>query len=158
VELVEIPSDEEIHDNMVAYWVPDQAVAAGKPLSFAYLLSTFAANPHWPPGGRAVALRSGNPAVGDNKARFGPGARRMLVEFAGGELDGLNGTQPVKAELTAENGQIDALTVQKVAESGVWRVAFVVTPKAKKPLVDLRCFLTLYGEVLSETWVYQWNP
>jgi len=158
VELVEIPSDEEIHDNMVAYWVPDQAVAAGKPLSFAYLLSTFSANPHWPPGGRAIALRSGNPAVGDNKGRFGAGARRMLVEFAGGELDGLNGTQPVKAELSAENGQIDALTVQKVPESGVWRVAFVVAPKQKKPLVDLRCFLTLYGEVLSETWVYQWNP
>ena len=158
VELVEIPSDEEIHDNMVAYWVPDQAVGAGKPLSFAYLLSTFSANPHWPPGGRAIALRSGNPAVGDNKGRFGAGARRMLVEFAGGELDGLNGTQPVKAELSAENGQIDALTVQKVPESGVWRVAFVVTPKQKKPLVDLRCFLTLYGEVLSETWVYQWNP
>src|SRR6516165_3492998 len=146
VELVEIPSDEEIHDNMVAYWVPDQAVGAGKPLSFAYLLSTFSANPHWPPGGRAIALRSGNPAVGDNKGRFGAGARRMLVEFAGGELDGLNGTQPVKAELGAENGQIDALTVQRVAPGGPWRVAFVVTPRPKKPVVDLHCFLTLYGE------------
>jgi glucan biosynthesis protein len=24
--------------------------------------------------------------------------------------------------------------------------------------VDLRCYLTLYGEVLTETWVYQWSP
>ena len=158
VELVEIPSDEEIHDNMVAYWVPEQAVAAGKPLSFGYLLSTFAENPRWPPGGRAVALRSGNPAVGDNKGRYGAGARRMVVEFAGGELEGLDGTQPVKAELSADNGQIDALTVQRVRESGVWRVAFVVTPKPKKPVVDMRCFLTLYGEVLTETWVNQWSP
>jgi periplasmic glucans biosynthesis protein len=158
VELVEIPSDEEIHDNMVAYWVPDQAVNAGKPLSFAYLLSTFSENPRWPPGGRVVALRSGNPAVGDNKGRFGPGARRMLVEFGGGELEGLDGTQPVKAELSADNGQIDALTVQRVPESGAWRIAFVVTPRPKKPVVDLRCYLTLYGEVLTETWVYQWSP
>ncbi|HEY6823026.1 MAG TPA: glucan biosynthesis protein G [Steroidobacteraceae bacterium] len=158
VELVEIPSDEEIHDNMVAYWVPDQAVAAGKPLSFAYLLSAFADNPRWPPGGRVVAVRSGNPAVGDNKGRFGPGARRMLVEFAGGELDGLDGSQPVKAELSADNGQIDALTVQHVPQSGSWRIAFVVTPRPKKPVVDLRCYLTLYGEVLTETWVYQWSP
>jgi periplasmic glucans biosynthesis protein len=158
VELVEIPSDEEIHDNMVAYWVPEQPVNGGKPLSFAYLLSAFAENPRWPPGGRVVAIRSGNPAVGDNKGHFGPGARRILFEFAGGELDGLDGTQPVKAELTAENGQIDALTVQRVPESRVWRVALVVTPRAKKPVVDLRGYLTLYGEVLTETMVYQWSP
>ena len=158
VELVEIPSDEEIHDNMVAYWVPDQPVNGGKPLSFAYLLSAFAENPSWPPGGRVVAIRSGNPAVGDNRGHFGPGARRLLFEFAGGELDGLDGPQPVKAELTAENGQIDALTVQRVPQSRVWRVALVVTPRAKKPVVDLRGYLTLYGEVLTETMVYQWSP
>jgi len=157
VELVEIPSDEEIHDNMVAYWVPDGPVNGGKPLSFAYLLSAFAENPSWPPGGRVVAIRSGNPAVGDNRGHFGPGARRLLFEFAGGELDGLDGSQPVKAELSAENGQIDALTVQRVPESRVWRVAFVVTPR-KKPVVDLRGYLTLYGEVLTETMVYQWSP
>jgi periplasmic glucans biosynthesis protein len=158
VELVEIPSDEEIHDNMVAYWVPEQAVSAAKPLSFAYLLSAYAENPRWPPGGRVIATRSGNPAVGDNKGRFGPGARRMLVEFAGGELEGLDGSQPVKAELSADNGQIEALTVQRVPQSGSWRIAFVVTPRQKKPVVDLRCYLTLYGEVLTETWVYQWTP
>jgi glucans biosynthesis protein len=158
VELVEIPSDEEIHDNMVAYWVPDQAVAAGKPLSFAYLLSAFAEYPRSPPGGRVIATRSGNPAVGDNKGRFGPGARRMLVEFAGGELEGLDGNQPVKAELSADNGQIEGLTVQRVPQSGSWRIAFVVTPRPKKPVVDMRCYLTLYGEVLTETWVYQWAP
>ena len=158
VELVEIPSDEEIHDNMVAYWVPEQPVNGGKPLSFAYLLSAFAENPSCPPGGRVVAIRSGNPAVGDNKGRFGPGARRMLIEYAGGELDGLDASQPVKAELSAENGQIDALTVQRVPQSHVWRVAFVITPRQKKPVVDLRGYLTLYGEVLTETMVLQWSP
>jgi glucan biosynthesis protein len=33
----------------------------------------------------------------------------------------------------------------------------VVTPKMKKP-VDLHGYLTLYGEVLTESWVYQWTP
>jgi glucans biosynthesis protein len=158
IELVEIPSDEEIHDNMVAYWVPAQSPAAGKPVSFSYLLSAFGESPRWPPGGRVVATRAGNPAVGDNKDRFAGGARRMLVDFAGGELDGLDGSQPVKAELTSGNAQIQALTVQRVAQSGAWRVAFVVTPKQPKRPVDLQAYLTLYGEVLSETWVYQWSP
>ena len=156
VELVEIPSDEEIHDNIVAYWVPAQAAAAGKPLSFAYLLSAHAQSPRWPPGGRVVATRSGKPAMGDNNGHFAPGARRMLVDFAGGDLDGLESAQPVKADVSAENGQIEAVTVQRLA-SGLWRAAFVVTPKLRKP-VDLRCYLTLYGEGLTETWVYQWTP
>jgi glucans biosynthesis protein len=157
VELVEIPSDEEIHDNIVAYWVPAQPVAAGKSLSFSYLLSAFASEPEWPPGGRAIATRSGPPSMGDNKGHFGPGARRMLIDFAGGQLDGLMAAQPVRAEASADNGQIEALTVQRVPQTGAWRAAFVVTPKAKKP-VDLKVYLTLYGEVLTETWVSQWTP
>ena len=156
VELVEIPSDEEIHDNIVAYWVPHQPVAAGKPLSFSYLLSAFSSEPRWPPGGRVIATRTGNPAMGDNKGHYGPGARRILVDFAGGELDGLEAAQPLKAEMFADNSQIESLTVQRTP-TGAWRAAFVATPKAKKP-VELHCYLTLYGEVLTETWVYQWTP
>jgi glucans biosynthesis protein len=157
VELVEIPSDEEIHDNIVAYWVPQHPVAAGKPLSFAYLVSAYGQEPPGPPGGRVIATRSGNPAVGDNKGHFGAGARRIVIDFAGGELDGLEAAQPVKAVATAENAQIEALTVQRLAPTGAWRAAFVVTPKAKKP-VDMHCYLTLYDEVLTETWVNQWTP
>jgi len=156
VELVEIPSDEEIHDNIVAYWVPQQAVSAHKPLSFAYLLSAFSTHPEWPPGGRVIATRSGNPAMGDNKGHYGSGARRVIIDFAGGELDGLDAAQPLKAETFADNSQIESLTVQRMP-TGAWRVAFVATPKAKKP-VELHCWLTLYGEVLTETWVYQWTP
>jgi glucans biosynthesis protein len=158
VELVEIPSDEEIHDNMVAYWVPQQPVNSRKPLSFAYVLYAFSQNPLWPPGGKVVATRNGNPAMGDNKGHFGPGARRMLLDFAGGELDGLDPAQPVKAELSADNGQVEAVTVQRIAQTGAWRVAFVVTPKVAKKPVDVHCYLTLYGESLSETWIYQWTP
>jgi glucans biosynthesis protein len=157
VELVEIPSDEEIHDNMVAYWVPHQAAGAGKPLSFTYLVSAYGPERIGPSGGRVLATRTGNPSVGDNKGHFGPAARRMLIDFAGGELDGLDAAQPVKAEVSAENGQIEALTVQRLAPTGAWRVAFVATPKAKKPM-DMRCYLTLYGAVLTETWIYQWTP
>jgi periplasmic glucans biosynthesis protein len=156
VELVEIPSDEEIHDNIVAYWVPAVSVAPGKPLTFTYLLSAFGESSRWPPGGRVVATRSGSPVMGDNRGHFAPGARRMLIDFAGGDLDGLRAEQPVKAQLSADNGVVQALTVERLPATGAWRVTFVVAPKARRP-VDLRCFLTLYGEVLTETWVYQWT-
>jgi periplasmic glucans biosynthesis protein len=156
VELVEIPSDEEIHDNIVAYWLPAQLPAVGKPLAFAYLLSAFSQSSQWPPGARVVATRSSAPSMGDNRGHFGPGARRMLIDFAGGDLDGLDASQPVHAQVTADGAQVDALTVQRVPETGVWRVTFVITPKQRKP-IDLHCFLQLYGEVLTETWANQWT-
>jgi periplasmic glucans biosynthesis protein len=156
VEVVEIPSDEEIHDNIVAYWVSDQAVAAGKAISYSYLLSAFSDVPQWPPGGRVIDTRSGNPAMGDNKGHFPAGARRFVVDFAGGDLDGLEAAQPIRAEVSADNGHIETVSVQQLP-THAWRVAMVITPRAKKP-VDLHCYLTLYGEVLSETWVYEWAP
>jgi periplasmic glucans biosynthesis protein len=156
VELVEIPSDEEIHDNIVAYWVPGSAVEARRPLSFAYLLSAYLRQPDWPPGGRAISTRTGNPAS-DNSGHFPPDARRIVVEFAGGDLDGLAGAQPVKAEVRANNAVVGAPTVRRLPDTGSWQVELLVSPKAKKP-VDLQCFLSLYGEVLTETWVYQWSP
>ena len=156
VELVEIPSDEEIHDNVVTYWVPSEAAPVGKPVSYHYLLSAYLDSSEWPPGGHVIATRSGNPPTGEGRPRYPAGARRIVVEFAGGDLDSLGAAQPVKAEVTADSGHVESLAVQRT-ESGTWRATIVVTPRAKKA-VDLHCFLTLYGEVLTETWVYQWTP
>ena len=50
----------------------------------------------------------------------------MLIDFAGGDLDALAATQPVKAELSAHNGDVDNVTVQRLAENGIWRVSFRV--------------------------------
>ncbi len=151
VELVEIPNNEEIHDNIVSYWVPEARLQPHKPFSFSYLLSAYAQTALWPPGGRAVATRSA-PARGrsDN-------ARRLLVDFSGGDLLTLADSQPVKAEIGVRNGDVDEVNVQRLAENGVWRVSFRLQPRGNQP-VDLRCYLTLYGEALTETWTYLWTP
>ena len=83
--------------------------------------------------------------------------RRVLVDFAGGDLDGLNAAQPVKAEVKANGGEVDAVTVEQLPGTATWRVAFRLTPKGDGP-VDMRCYLTLYGEALTETWSYLWSP
>ncbi|HEY6453158.1 MAG TPA: glucan biosynthesis protein G [Steroidobacteraceae bacterium] len=152
VELVEIPTDEEIHDNIVSYWVPATHLVPHKPFTFTYLLSAYASSPLWPPGGRAVALRTG--AV---RGHAPENSRRVLIDFTGGDLDTLGPTQPVKAVLSAQNGDIDSVTVQRLSENGIWRVAFRLTPKGNQA-TDLRCYLTLYGEALTETWTYLWTP
>lgn len=152
VELVEIPTDEEIHDNIVSYWVASARLQPHKPFTFSYLLSAYLQSPLWPPGGRAIAIRSA--------AQRGHGpdnARRVLVDFSGGDLDALAESQPVKATISAHNGEIDDVNVQRLAENGVWRVSFRLVPKNSQA-VDIRGYLTLYGEALTETWTYQWTP
>ncbi len=155
VELVEIPTDEEIHDNIVAYWVPSQPVEGGTPLKFKYLLSAYLRSPTWPPGGRVIATRTGDFSLSGTGDKTADGARRVMIDYAGGDLDGLEASQPVKATISANGGRVDRVSVQRLPESGAWRVDFRVLPASPKQGVDLRCYLTLYGEALTETWIYQ---
>jgi periplasmic glucans biosynthesis protein len=151
VELVELPTREEIHDNIVTYWVPAAKAEPGKPVAYSYVMSAYLHSSRWPPGGKVIATRIGTAAVGgyDEKSN----QRRVLVDFAGGDLDVLNGSQPVRAEVKANGGDIDTVTVEQLPGTGTWRVAFRLTPKGDGR-VDMRCYLTLYGEALTETWSY----
>ena len=152
VELVEIPSDEEIHDNVVAYWVPDAPVEPQKPMTFTYLLSAYTGTTQWPPGGKVIATHFSRIVNGTTVV---PGVRRVMVDFAGGDLDTLAGAQPLQAAASATGGEIDDIKVERLAANGVWRVSMRMKTNGDKP-VDLRCYLTLYGEALSETWTYLW--
>jgi periplasmic glucans biosynthesis protein len=154
VELVEIPSDEEIHDNVVAFWVPDAPVQPQKPMTFSYLLSAYTGTTQWPPGGKVIATHFARVVSG---ATVVPGVRRVIVDFAGGDLDTLAGAQPVQAAASATGGDIDDIRVERLGANGVWRVSMRMKPNGEKP-VDLRCYLTLYGEALTETWTYLWAP
>jgi glucans biosynthesis protein len=152
VELVEIPNDEDIHDNIVSYWIPAMHLQPHKPFTYSYLLSAYTALPQLSPGGRAIATRSWATHV-----RGSDTSRRMLVDFYGGDLDTLEASQPLRPECSAHNGDIDNVSIQRLAENGVWRVSFRVLPKNSQAM-DLRCYLTLYGEALTETWTYLWVP
>jgi glucans biosynthesis protein len=98
----------------------------------------------------------GNANVGSAGNRAPQGMRRVLIDFAGGDLDGLNERQPVRAEISASTGEVSDATVER-QPNGLWRAAFRLNPSGHRP-VDMRCYLTLYGEVLTETWTYLWNP
>jgi periplasmic glucans biosynthesis protein len=156
VELVEIPTDEEIHDNIVAYWVPDEPVQPKKPIPFSYVLYAYNRSFIWPPGGRVIGTRSGGILAGTN-GQAPAGERRMIVDFAGGDLDDLFAAQPVQAQITSNGGEVEDVTVQRLPQSATWRVSFKLKPTGDRP-VDLRCYLTLYGEALTETWTYLWKP
>jgi len=67
--------------------------------------------------------------------------RRVLIDFAGGDLDSLNGAQPVRAEVKANGADVDSYSG---AASGPRHLArgFRMTPKGNDP-GDMRCSLNL---------------
>ncbi len=89
VRLVEIPTDDEIHDNIVAYWVPEVPPKAGEELAYAYRLHWLADEPFPPQLGRVFATAIGR---GGQPGRARPtGVYKFMVDFAGGPIPDLLG-------------------------------------------------------------------
>ena len=54
----------------------------------------------WPPGAKARGTRITAATAGEQRDLSRSDARRVIIDFAGGDLDGLDATQPLKALLT----------------------------------------------------------
>lgn len=103
VQLVELPTDDEIHDNIAAMWVPAEPAAAGRTFDFKYRLQWSADEPFTSSLARCVATRLGNGGVpGLSRPK---GVRKFMVEFLGAPLAKLPfGVKP-EAVLWASRGE-----------------------------------------------------
>ncbi len=157
VQLIEIPTDDEIHDNIVAAWVPAEAAKAGQSYAFNYRLFWQADEPNPPPLARTTALRIGR---GGEPGKPRPdGVRKFIVEFGGGDLDKLpTGTLP-EAVLTVSRGETSQIFTEAIPNDipGHWRAQFDLTVADKTP-VEIRLYLRLGDKALSETLLYQFHP
>jgi glucans biosynthesis protein len=150
VELVEIPSDREANDNIVAYWRPDGKLPPGAPYRFLYRM-------RWlddiiPPRELlwVAASRSG---LGVDR-----GKRIFAIDFRKGP-DG--GTLPDddnwKITSTASKGALAHTTYYMVPSENTLRVSFEFDPGPEK-LSELRVVVVRDGKVVSQTWLYRWTP
>ncbi len=157
VQLVEIPTDDEIHDNIVAMWVPGEPAAAGKAFNLRYRMHWTADEPYPTPLARCVATRLGN---GGQAGTARPkGVRKFVLEFKGEPLTRLaKGEIPVPV-LSASRGEFSNLLTEAVPNDvpGHWRTEFDLTAQGLEP-VEMRCYLRNRDEILSETWLYQYHP
>jgi glucans biosynthesis protein len=157
VHLVELPTDDEIHDNVVAAWVPAEPARAGASYEFRYRLHWVADEPYPPALARCVATRLGN---GGQAGTARPkGMRKFIVEFKGEPLAGLpKGVLP-EPVLWASRGAFSNVRAEAVPNDvpGHWRAEFDLAAAGTEP-VELRCYLRSRDEVLSETWLYQYHP
>ena len=158
VQLVEIPTDDEIHDNVVAMWVPAEPATAGKSYDIHYKLYWAASEP-FPSGlARCVATRLGR--GGQPGLPRPAGVRKFMVEFLGGPLEKLPfGVKP-QMDLWSSRGHFTDYQYTEAVPDGVsghWRAQFDLVVDGSDP-VEMRCFLKNGDERLSETWAFQYHP
>ena len=157
VQLVENPTDDEIHDNIVAMWVPAEPATAGKSFDFSYRTTWGADEPNPTALARTVATRLGNGgAPGTARPR---GVRKFLIEFLGGPLASLPVGVLPEPVLSASRGSFSYIRTEPVPDDvpGHWRLQFDLAAEGREP-VELRCFLRGPTGVMSETWLYQYHP
>jgi periplasmic glucans biosynthesis protein len=156
VQLVELHTDDETMDNIVAMWVPKQPAKAGSSLQLRYRLTWSAGEPLETAFARCIATRVGRGGEpGHNRPK---GVRKFVVEFLGGRLATLPyGTKP-QPILSATSGSFSDVFTEAVPDSvpGHWRAQFDFTA-AGTDVVDMRLFLKSADQTLSETWLFQYQ-
>ncbi len=147
VQLVEIPADREIYDNIVAYWRPATPIQAGQRFDFAYDMA-------WgdePPGLPDVAPVT-NTRIGGG---FDQITQVVAIDFA--DHPALSGdlseyTHHISASaLTLSDG-----ILERHPGTGGLRLAFSFDPEEAEAS-ELRAQLRRDGVLVSEVWLYRWT-
>ncbi len=156
VQLVEIPTDDEVFDNIVAYWVPKRAASAKSEFRFDYRLHWKRHAPFMPRSlARVWHTRIGRGGVpGQPRPK---GVIKFAIDFGGGALAKLDTSKHVRPVVTTSRGRIINPYALKVVGTKKWRAVFDLRAPGSEP-AELRCFLQRGRETMSETWLYQHLP
>ncbi len=153
VYLIEIPTKDDIHDNIVAFFTPDAPLVPGKALSLAYRM-LWGARPG-PKGSTQAARATHVSRSGVEGVPAARAARRFAIDFAGADVP--SAADGVEAVVTVASGHVHRARVQAHPDIGGLRALFDFTPDNENP-VEMRCFLRDKGVALSETWSYLHAP
>jgi len=145
VMLAELPSADEFTDNIVAFWRPADPLAAGTELRYAYRLSFGTTGPDSGPLARVVGTRSGR-SILDGRERV------FVVDFDLGMID----FTTVAPRLEASAGEVKGLSIQRLPEGNLARVAFHFVA-GELPEAEFRLWLDAAGQDASEIWLYRWS-
>jgi len=153
IHLVELSTQYEGLDNIVAFWAPNAKPVPLQPYRFAYTLYwTRETDMNLSPN-KVLATR-----VGADPSE--PRRREFVIDFGGPKLSPLpESAAPEAIASCSTNAAIVENQVFRNHYADTWRVMLKLEPKPdNKDPVDLRCTLKKGDEVLSETWTYLWSP
>ncbi|GEP11447.1 glucan biosynthesis protein [Methylobacterium gnaphalii] len=154
VTLLEIPSDSEVNENVIAYWRPRAVIPANGEARFRYRQTWCWQAPDPSPDQPALAV------VGNSRSGRGSSAARrlFLVDFTGDILfAGQDGAVPeLRTLLIASPGTITRQAIYPYPERRTVRVVFELDAGGQ-PASELRLALKAGERQVSETWLYRWT-
>ncbi|MGX9419196.1 glucan biosynthesis protein [Vibrio sp. WJH972] len=151
VQLVEIPTKDETFDNIVAYWVPEKQARKGEEFSFSYDIEW---RPVDPKSKQLASVSDTRQGLGGIPGQPIPeGVNKMVIDFEGPRLKGLNRESGVKPVVKASNGEIlEPIGAYPIVGTNKWRLAFDYKQENSDP-ANIQAYLMHEDEVISETWV-----
>ena len=157
VQLVELPSDDEIYDNIVAYWLPEDLPEAGDERDFSYTL-TWAATA--PPNERLAETTASRIGRGGVPGQPRPGDQvKVVVDFSGPAVEGLTVDDGVEPEISVGSGaEIINAYAMPIVGTDDWRMTYDLKFDGTADTIDVRAYLAEDGEPLTETWLGQFHP
>ena len=157
VELAEIPTSDETHDNIVVYWEPAKPYEAGQEITVSYRLRAVSSVGGMHPGGKAVNTFQAPPRASGSNAPSDPTHRRFIIDFAGGNLPYyLSDPGQVQLVPSTSAGQITHTFIVPNDHIKGFRAAIDVKLEPGQS-ADLRAFLRAGNKALTETWTYPWS-
>lgn len=147
VRLVEIPSDKEIYDNIVAYWRPRDPIVAGSEAQFSYRMTWGDAAPQ-----RRDVARVLNTHMGRN---FNRDRWLAAIDFA--QHPALDGDlSEISIQVSSGSADVSEGILQRNPETGGARLAFTFDPGDRRA-AEMRAQLRKDGTTVSEVWLYRWT-
>jgi glucans biosynthesis protein len=152
VQLVEIPTDDETNDNIVAFWTPAAPVRAGDRLDYRYRLSWL--DHEVSPVGLARVVATWIGPGGRPGRPRPPHVAKAVVDFEGGALAGIGRVGDVRPMVDVKRGLVENVGVYPVVGTNRWRLMIDVTLQDADS-ADLQASLFHGAGILTETWSYQ---
>ena len=156
VRLIEIPTEVESNDNIVAFWIARDPVAAGDERQFSYRLH-WGLTPDIPgqDGARVVRTLAGFGGV----AGIAPerDRQKFVIDFDAATMPPLEHDSVVEPRVTATDGEIVEAVLERLETLDLWRLVVEFRADADIAVSELSAALMVDDTRVSETWLYQWQ-
>src|SRR5581483_2959991 len=163
VQLVELSTPDETFDNIVAFWNPAEKPRPGQELLFGYRLHWGSRMPFASSLAQVVSTYTGiGGVVGQPRKYF---SWRFVIDFSGGPLAMVGKDATVEPVISTSRGEVEITSARPLNPispllpvSGYRAMFDLKSIGDSLDPIDLRLYLRLGGQPLSETWIYQWTP
>lgn len=156
ISLIEIPTDLEVNDNIVVFWVPEGDTKAGDEREFRYRLTWGSIEEDESRLARVVSIATGEGGVSGVDGGDKEPTRKFVIDFEGGALGNLPKDADVEAIVNLSNGDLVHAAVAPIESTPRWRMVLDLNLPEGAP-IEIRAYLAQRDVRLSEDWLIQWR-